>query len=73
MENRTDAKKDAVLSLTEQVLKEAVDEFKGMKVNFAGGDYDSVDIFLGQSKRTVRIAYDSPLAIFKDIASAIPY
>lgn len=55
MENRTDAKKEAVLALTEQVLKEAVDEFKGMKVNFDGGEYDS------------------PLAIFKDIAQAIPY
>ena len=48
------------------------DEFKGMAVHKVGGMYDSVDIFKGAGKINVRIAGDSPLAIFKDIARAIP-
>lgn len=66
------AGKDAVLALTEQILREADDEFKGMAVHKVGGMYDSVDIFKGVGKINVRIAGDSPLAIFKDIARAIP-
>lgn len=55
-----------------QILREADDEFKGMAVHKVGGMYDSVDIFKGAGKINVRIAGDSPLAIFKDIARAIP-
>lgn len=66
-------KKEAVLALTQQVLKESVDEFQRMNINKIGEKYDSVDIFIGQRKLNVRIACDSPLAIFKDIAKAIPY
>lgn len=68
-----DARKDAVLTLTRQILHEAVDEYKGMEIHKVGKLYDSVDIFLGVGKVNVRIAGDSPLAIFKDIAKAIPY
>ena len=67
------ARKDTVLALTEQILRESVDEFKGMELHKVGELYDSVDIFLGVGKKNVRIAGDSPLAIFKDIAKAIPY
>lgn len=55
-----------------QILRETDDEFKGMAVHKVGGMYDSVDIFKGAGKINVRIAGDSPLAIFKDIARAIP-
>lgn len=68
----TDARKDAVLALTEQILREADDEFKGMAIHKVGDMYDSVDVFKGVGKINVRIAGDSPLAIFKDIARAIP-
>ena len=67
-----DARKDAVLALTEQILRESVDEYKGMDIHKVGELYDSVDIFLGVGKINVRIGGDSPLAIFKDIARAIP-
>lgn len=67
-----DARKDAVLALTGQILRETVDEYKGMEIHKVREIYDSVDIFLGVGKINVRIAYDSPLAIFKDIAKAIP-
>ena len=66
------ARKDTVLALTEQILRESVDEFKGMEIHKVGELYDSVDIFLGVGKINVRIAGDSPLAIFKDIAARIP-
>ena len=66
------ARKDTVLALTEQILRESVDEFKGMELHKVGELYDSVDIFLGVGKINVRIAGDSPLAIFKDIAARIP-
>lgn len=68
----TDARKDAVLELTKQILREADDEFKGMAIHKVGDMYDSVDIFKDMGKINVRIAGDSPLAIFKDIARAIP-
>ena len=68
----TDARKDAVLELTKQILREADDEFKGMAIHNVGDMYDSVDIFKDMGKINVRIAGDSPLAIFKDIARAIP-
>lgn len=68
-----DARKDAVLALTGQILRESVDEYKGMEIHKVGERHDSVDIFLGVGKVNVRIAGDSPLAIFKDIAEAIPY
>ena len=72
IEGMNDARKDAVLALTEQVLREADNEFKGLAVHKVGEMYDSVDIFRGVGKINVRIAGDSPLAIFKDIARAIP-
>lgn len=52
----TDARKDAVLALTEQILREADDEFKGMAIHKVGDMYDSVDIFKGVGKINVRIA-----------------
>lgn len=67
-----DARKDTVLALTGQILRETVDEYKGMEIHKVREMYDSVDIFLGVGKINVCIAYDSPLAIFKDIAAAIP-
>jgi hypothetical protein len=68
-------KKAKVLDLIDQLLIESLDGYKGMKVNAIGGNaYDSVDIYQGGTNvLNVRIAGDSPLAIFKDIARAIQY
>lgn len=68
-----DAKKEAVIGLTAQILREAEDDFKRLVILQKEGEpYDSVDIYLGVGKINVSIAGDSPLAIFKDIAKAIP-
>lgn len=67
-------KKAKVLDLIDRLLIETLDGYKGMKVIAAGNnEYDSVDICQGSYVHNVRIAGDSPLAIFKDIARAIQY
>ena len=70
-------KKAKVLDLIDQLLIESLDGYKGMTINTIhrvnGNVYDSVDIYQGSNVLNVRIAEDSPLAIFKDIARAIQY
>ena len=68
-----DGRKNAVLALTDKVLLEAVRDYSHMEVYKVNGELDSVDLFIGKGKINVRIAFDSPLAIFKDIAKAIHY
>ena len=68
-------KKAKVLDLIDQLLIESLDGYKEMTINtihrVTGNIYDSVDIYQGTNVLNVRIAGDSPLAIFKDIARAI--
>lgn len=70
-------KKAKVLDLIDKTLSESLDGYRGMTINTMhsvnGNIYDSVDIYQGSNVLNVRIAGDSPLAIFKDIARAIQY